>query len=416
MILAGAKNFLKPGKFTKNIIYVFFGTSLANFLNLLYQLFLAHALIPADFAAFNSLLAIVMVFATVFTTLQTAVAKYTAQFNAQNQIVKVKSLLSGLLKRVLFPAVLTCFIFLFFSPGLLEKLKIPSFYPAYILTALLAVSWLPPVFMGGLQGLELFGYFNVVLVISGILKLLLSGIFIWAGFGIAGALGAFLAAVLLGLGICAYAIRSFISLKPEDAGVNFREIFFYLFPTAAALFCFINLVSVDMILVRYYFSPQESGVYSLAQMVGKIFLFLPSAISIVMLPAMSGLNAKRADTISGLKSSFAYAFLLCAAAAVAYNALPHFCLRVLTGKAPEESVALGRLFSFSMSAFSFLYILITYFLSIKDTRFIKYLVLFTVLQVLALAIFHSTLMQVQLVLCVNAVILILIHLYLVFRK
>lgn len=416
MILAGVKSLLKPDRFTRNIIYVFFGVSLSNFLNLLYQLFLAHRLAPEDFAGFNSLLSIVMLFATVFTTLSTAVAKYTAEFNAQNEIVKIKSLLSGLLRRVLPVAILTLFIFLAFSPHLLQKLKIYSPLSGYLVAALLALSWLLPIFMGGLQGLELFGYFNAVSIISSALKLILAAIFLSLGFGITGALAAFLIAILLAVAAAWARIHRFLAFKITAATMNFKDIFLYLFPAAASLFCFITLVSADMLMVRYYFPPEKSGIYSLAQMVGKIFLFLPSAISIVMLPQTSGLRAKKADTISTLKASFSYAFLLCAVATAVYNAFPHFCLNVLTGKAPAESVVLGRLFSLSMSGFSFLYILIMYFLSIKDIRFIKYLVFFTALQILAIAVFHSTLMQVQLIMCINAVILVLINVYLVFRK
>jgi len=66
-----------------------------------------------------------------------------------------------------------------------------------------------------------------------------------------------------------------------------------------------------------------------------------------------------------------------------------------------------------MSFFALLYILILYFLSLKDLRFIKYLVFFTVLQFFAIAAFHNSLIQIQLILCINAILLFSIHLALV---
>ncbi|HLD83107.1 MAG TPA: hypothetical protein VI976_04080, partial [Candidatus Omnitrophota bacterium] len=98
------------------------------------------------------------------------------------------------------------------------------------------------------------------------------------------------------------------------------------------------------------------------------------------------------------------------------NIFPSLVLKALTGKVYLESVILGRLFSLSMSFFALLLILITYFLSLKDLRFIKYLGLFTLLQALAIILFHRTLIQVQSILCINAAILFIIHLTLAYKK
>ncbi len=77
--------------FTKNIILVFMGTSLANLFNLLYQLLIAHKLSTSEFAAFNSLLSIFMVISSPLGTIQMAVTKYSAEFNAHNQIANSNS-------------------------------------------------------------------------------------------------------------------------------------------------------------------------------------------------------------------------------------------------------------------------------------------------------------------------------------
>jgi O-antigen/teichoic acid export membrane protein len=169
-------------------------------------------------------------------------------------------------------------------------------------------------------------------------------------------------------------------------------------------------------MVKYFFSPEEAGFYSIAQMLGKVFLFLPGAISIVMFPRTSVLNAKNKDTASTLTKSLFYGAGLCIISVFGYNLFPSFVLTVLTGKAFPLSIGLGRLFSVSMSFFALLFILIWYFLSIKDFRFIKYLVSFTLLQIFAITLFHNNLFQVQLALCVNSVLLFLIHVSLSLTK
>ena len=403
--------------FTRNIIIVFVGTSAANFLNLLYQLLIAHRLPIAEFAAFNSLLAIYMVISAPLATIQFVIARFIAKFNARNESGKISFLLSDFFKKALFFAVLSFIIFLIFSHRLILSLKVPTFQSGYFLAALIALAALSPLLAGALQGLEIFSWLAAVPVLTGVLKVLLAFLFLALGFGISGALGALLLSVFIGLVIFYLPLSRFISLKKiQNQDVGNREILWFLFPVATSNFCFISLVSMDMILVKYFFTPEASGFYSLAQMAGKIFLFLPAAISIVMFPRTSGLNARNLDTKATLKRSLFFVLALSILANLIYNFFPRLILVVLTGKAYPESVLLGRLFGISMSFFALLFILISYFLSLNDLRFIKYLSIFTLLELGAIFWQHQSLIAVQLILCLNAAVLFLIHLILVYKK
>jgi len=392
-------------KYIKNIILVFLGASLVNAFNLLYQLLIAHRLSGPEFAGFNSLLAIFSLISAPLTTLQAAVAKYSAEFNAHNQVKEIRALLSHVMRIVLPLACATFIIFSLLSPYILDKLKIFSTSAGYILALLLALSWILPVLAGALQGLELFTWFVFLSVIAGALKLIFAFVFIGRGFNITGALAALLLATLIGVSVSFLPLKSLFSFKRTQIPVNLKQFSLYLAPVAVSLFCFMSLVSFDMVLVKYLFNPNEAGFYSLAQMLGKIFLFLPAAISIVMFPKAAGLNAKNIDAGSTLRRSLLYAVILCAAANFFYNLFPNFALKLLTGKNFSESISLGRLFGISMSFFTLLLILINYFLSIKDLRFIKYLIFSALLQPLAIILFHSALIHVQLILCINSILI-----------
>ncbi|MDP3732733.1 MAG: oligosaccharide flippase family protein [Candidatus Omnitrophota bacterium] len=402
--------------FGKNIILVFLGTSLVNIFNLLYQLLIAHRMSVTDFAGFNSLLAIFTLISAPLITLQIAVAKYTVEFKAKNQIRKIQTLLSNLIRKIFPLAVITFVIFYFLSFYIMDKLKISSLPAGYMLALLLASSWFAPVLTGALQGLELFKWLMALSIIAGVLKLIFTYIFINLGFNIAGALGAFVLASLIGIIVSFLPLKSLVSFKKIEDGINLKEFCSYLAPVAVSLFCFIALVNFDMVLVKYLFSPLEAGFYSLAQMLGKIFLFLPGAISIVMFPKAAGLKAKNMNTDSTLRRSLLYGCSLCIVANLFYNFFPFFTLRILTGKVFYESVILARLFGISMSFFTLLHILINYFLSIKDLRFMKYLILSALLQPLAIILLHKTLIHVQFILCINSILLFFIHLLLAYKK
>jgi O-antigen/teichoic acid export membrane protein len=268
--------------------------------------------------------------------------------------------------------------------------------------------------LGAAQGLELFGWVSFTSAASGLLKLLLVFFFILVGYRTSGALFALFISSIAVVLILTFPLRQYINFKIKKEEVNYSKIFGYLVPVAIAQLCFMLLVNFDMLLVKYYFTAPLAGTYSFAQMVGKIFLFLPAAVSIVMFPKTSGLKVKNMDTSATLKRSLWYVFSLCLLALIAYNILPSLALRILTGRSYPETVLLGRAFSVSMSFFTLLYVLVCYFLSLDDFRFIRYLFGLTVLQIIAIALFHRSLIQVQLILCANAALAFLIHLRLAF--
>lgn len=402
--------------FSRNIILVFAGSSLVSIFNLVAQLYTAHRLSPQDFATFNSLIAIFIIFSSPLNTLQTAITKYSAEFLAHNQLNKIKALFSGFMQIAGLFAIGVFLLFYLFSSTIAAKFSISCLPCIYILGIMVALSALVPVLTGVMQGLELFLWFSAVAVSAGVARLALTVLFINAGLNITGAMDAVLASVIITVFLSGFPIAKYFTFKLDKAQINFREIFFYIFPIALSTICFMGLVNMDMILVKVFFLPFDSGIYALSQMVGKIFLFLPMAISIVMFPRTSGLKARNQDTGATFKRSLLYGAMLCVLAGLFYNLFPSLVLKVLTGKAFPESVLLGRLFSISMTFFTLGYIFIAYFLSVKDLRFIRPLSLFTVLQFLAIIILHPTLVAVQLILCANAILLFLINLTLFLRR
>ncbi|MDD5669971.1 MAG: oligosaccharide flippase family protein [Candidatus Omnitrophica bacterium] len=384
------------------MIFVFAGTSLVNVFNLLYQLYIAHSLSPEDFAALNTLISIFVLITSPLSNIQTVVVKRTAELSAHSKTDEIRGMVSGILRVIFIPAVILFLIFFIGAPVFLEKLKIQSLSAGYWLAVLIFLSLIAPVFLGTLQGMERFGWFMSSALSSGVSKLLLAIVCIGAGWGVSGALGAFVAASIVGTCVAFVPVRSFFTNQRPDSFAQLKKQIYFIIPVGIATFCFNSLVSFDMVLVKYFFSPSESGVYSLSQMLGKIFLFLPMAVTFVMFPRTAGLKAKKIDTRSTLSLSLLFAVILCAGAVVFYNLFPAFVLKILVGKAPVESIALGRLFSVSMSFFMFVNILISYFLSLHDLRFIGFLIVSALVQFLAISLFHQSLFVVQAILCVNS--------------
>jgi hypothetical protein len=77
---------------------------------------------------------------------------------------------------------------------------------------------------------------------------------------------------------------------------------------------------------------------------------------------------------------------------------------------------LGRFFSVSMSLFALVNILISYFLSLRDGRFIKYLVISAAAQYLFILMYHASLPVIQGIMCGNAAVLLAGFCFLAFNR
>jgi len=252
--------------------------------------------------------------------------------------------------------------------------------------------------------------------VGALVKIALAYIFITLGLRVQGAFWALVVSYAVPLLIFSVPLRQFLFARVKKETIPYKEVTAYLFPVALNSFCLMALVNMDMIFVKRLFSTDSASMYALSQMVGKIFLFLPGAIAIVLLPHASGLNAKGLDATDALKKSLLLTALLCAGAIVVYNVQPALVLRVLTGKVYPEAILIGRLFSLSMSVYALILLMCTYFLSIRDLRYLVYLSISTIVQFAALLFARTGLVQVQLVLCANACLLFFICLRHAFRE
>jgi len=151
-------------------------------------------------------------------------------------------------------------------------------------------------------------------------------------------------------------------------------------------------------------------------MVGKLIIFLPMAVTLVMLPKTSELHAQGKDTSHLLKKSLLAVAVLCGTGAAVCLIFPGLTIRLLSGEEHLSCIPLARLFAVTMTFFALVYVFLVYHLSIHHLRFIYSLVLLTAAQVLAIVLFHKSLQLILYIMCGNAILLFLVNAYLTFGK
>lgn len=408
---------------------MFLAVAVFNILNLLYQLYMLRNLTTVNYGVLNSLFSILVIVSISSGTLQTVMAKFISTFYAINHYEKIKLLLRSFVKKTIIFGLVILLILILTSRIISSFLQISSPRLVIILGVVTFFSIILPLGHGGLQGLQRFGYLGIIMITNGGLKLLLGIIFVSIGFGVTGAMSALTISTFTALTLSFIMLASVLpaSLASEQKSlqvdsnsnnteINFAEIYKYFYVTASAFLCYMILTNMDVVLVKHFFEPLQAGYYSIAQMVGKMILFLPIAITLVMFPKTSQLHAQAKATLPLLKKSLLYTAALCGAATLICLLFPGLIITLLSGKEQLDCVPLARVFSVTMFFFALVYVLLFYHLSIHSMGFVYSLVLFTVLQILAIIIFHQSLLQVLYIMCGNAILLFLINAYLAFKE
>ncbi len=412
--------------FLKQTGLVFIGVGLYNLCNLFYHFIMVRMLSPIDYGHLNTLLAIFMVISVPANTLQAAATRFVSFFLVHRQMEKMKTLLRHLLIVMAIVASFVLLSILLANPLISSSLKFDSWSLVTLLGISLFFGLIIPVPWGGLQGLQRFGSFSVNLTLNGGLKLLFGFLLVRIGWGVEGAMGA------IGL---AYLITTFLSLlmlskgfpehprpMPQEASpaetelLPLKEVYAYFLPAGLTFFCFLILTNIDLILVKHLFTPLEAGHYSIAQMAGKIVLFLPLPVVMVMFPKFASREALGNTSLPLLKLSLGMAGFLCGGALFFCLVFPLEVIRILTGKTLPECISLVRLFSVNMTFFSLIFILLYYHLARKGRTFLHVLIALTLMQTGLILLFHKTLIQVLLMVCIVSFSLLIVNLILIYGR
>lgn len=250
--------------------------------NYLFYVLAARALTPAQFADVSAMTALATIAFMPATGVQAAAARDTASLVAAGRSAEADGLARWLMQRVaVFQAGLFA-VLLLATPAAVAVLDLTarSVWLAGVVWLVLGVGL--QVSLGPLQGRELFGAVGAVLAgPQGALRplLLLPGI---ALAGVAGALGALVLVTVVGLAGVLYLFRRALRARGRPAVALTGTL-----PAVAALTAFASLTNADVVAAKIVLDATDAGLYSSAALLGKIALYAPSALALVLLPKVT---------------------------------------------------------------------------------------------------------------------------------
>ena len=302
------KSVLKNINFTaKSIGIMFIATSAVNIINFFYHIIMGRLLGPSEYGILTSIISFLFITTAIAGTIQTTSAKYAAVYLAEGNIGKVRSFFYQITKRLLIFTVVIFIIIIVFVNKITSFLKIDSIYPLIFLGIMIIEGSLISIGRGTLQGIKKFRSLGINSVLEVLLKLILGIVLVYFGFKTDGAIFGFMLATLLSYLFIFIPLRRVLMRKGDnivDSKIDIKRFYKSIFFILISTIIFSLLSYTDIILVKHFFSSHDTGFYSAAAQIGRIILFFPGAVGVVIFPRLSEKHTKKEN----INSTFFYVF------------------------------------------------------------------------------------------------------------
>ena len=384
--------------FISAIGYMVIATFAANFLNYLFNVVVGRLLGHDLYGEFAALLSVFIIVTVPITSLQAMVAKKVAEFRLVNDQGGIREIAVKCLQICMFSAIAVALLFLVLGRSLAGYLHISSVLPVIACGLTVAVTIPQPVFYGVMQGFQWFIWLGSLFFGYAAGRFVFGWLFIKMGWGVSGALlGGALGSMIV-LVISVYVIRGVFARERSDKRFRLRDIGRSYLPFIISSSIFFLLVSIDTIIAKRKFSSSIAGDYASAAFLGKIILYFPSSVGIVLFPKLVEAHVTGEDTRRLLRIGILIVLAGSLVISAVFIAFPRVTVTTLYGDEYIGAASILWILSLAMSGYTVVGMFMYYFLATEETRFlIVALVACAVPGILAMYFVASTSFQVALV-------------------
>lgn len=390
------------------------GSNAASVLNYFYHFIIGRLLGPSLYGELASLISVIGLLGIIPGAVSLVIVK---QISSAKSDGEVMHLIRWFKSKIFIFSLIFSIIILIFSPIISSFLHIQKLSYLFAIAAFFLFSLQGAFNRSILQGVLKFREMvNTILIENGA-KLLLSILFVLAGFAVGGAMVAFVLASFFGYYLTNYYLKEKSKEQPKDLKIDFRPMLLLTIPVLIQSVSITSIYSSDVILVKHFFSSYDAGIYASLSTLGKIIFFGAGPISGVMFPLVS----KRSSRGESYEKVFLYSFiataLFSASVCAFYWLMPDLAISMLFGKAYLGSSNLLIWFGTFMSFFTLSALLVSFGISLGKNKIVIFPLFFAVLQILLIYIYHESLFLVVVISnIVTALLLTTLLIYLKFEN
>ena len=381
----------------KNISIVFVASSLANIINFFYQMIMGRLLGPSEYGVLTTLISLIFISGAITGTFQTSATRYVSAYNTHNNAYKIKNFFIKITIRFF---ILSCLIFillLFFLKPITSFLNMQSSLPLIILGVIIIEGSLASVITGVIQGMGRFKALGFNSILGTSLKLVLGIFFIYLGFKSFGAVIGIMLSALIAYLIFFLSIKDILRLKiPSniDSSIDIKNFYKSTIMILISTVLITLISYFDIVLVKHFFSPENTGYFAAASQIGRLILFFPGAIGIVIFPRFT----EKFEKNERLRGTFLKSFFILLVSSifflVIYFFFPELITRIMYGSVFNDSSKLIFLYGLFMALIGFINLQIFYFISMKKYWYLIYLFTLFIVEVILIFNYHNTVISI----------------------
>ncbi len=397
--------------------WMFVATGFLNVGNYLYHLLMIILIkSPRVFGELESAIALLYIFYVPLQAVSLVIVKYISEQKGKGNTNKINALYGFFNKCLLIFGISVSLIIITFSSSISNLFHFSSIIIAVLLAFTFMTSLLSNLIRSVLQGVTNFFSLAIINFFEVTSKIVISVMLIFAGYNAIGGLIGFALSGLIGYCVGLFFIRkSHIATMHEK--IDYKPIIKYGIPVLLTILATTSFITSDILLVRRFFSGEESGYYSFLSLVGKIIFFAVTPITLVMFPLVSEAKARGGKHSHLLLFSIVGMMTIMVPLVFFYFLYPEIIISLFLRKdylivAPQ----LGMIAVF-FALYSCNVLFANYYLSLQKNKASFFVILFAVLQILLIYLFHESLAQViQMSVISSFVLLISLLLYYPYAK
>jgi O-antigen/teichoic acid export membrane protein len=355
-----------------------------------YQVLIGRMLSPAEFALFSAVMAFWMFFGSPLGAMLMLVSRRVSNLCARDHSEVLIDLYKKSHAYLAVGGVVSISVLALFAPTVQLYLKSPDQSPVWQFGLLLVLSPFLIINNAFFQGLKNFIQLGATGFVGVLIKMGISAWLIFLGFGVSGALGGVVLSTLL---VWIYGVIRISGRLPRNNIPHSSLIEPFpiasIMPVLIANIAFVAMTQLDMVLVNYYFAPDQAGLYAAASVLGKAVLYLPGGLVFALFPLVAENHAKNKASAHLLLQAVAATATCCGLAALFYWIFGEWLIHVLYGPAYAGAGELLRWYGLAILPMT-LVMVAEYFLIAQGKVLFAWLFLaMAPLQVLVIHLWHA---------------------------
>lgn len=375
------------------------GMAAGSVFNFLYNAYLGRVLPLENFALIgllSSLLSIFWIAAGILGKTVTLQASYLIGKSGEGAGI---AFWKSLKTKVFIASILLSIVWVLLSPVTSAYLQLSSTIPLLIFTPVILLGLLYFVDSSFLSARLRFGSMAILTASETAVKFLIAVSLVLMGFSnyAYAAIPASIAFVFI---LATFLSRRGNKIKAKEAPVDSKK-----FPKAFFVIAgltglsTITFLSLDVVLANHYLPTQQAGLYALTALIGKMILFLAGLAAPFVTPLVSRNEGAKKDSRKILNLTVLGTVMLSLPASIALLLYGDVIIPFMFGANAVATLPFIPVIIFSMVALSLAKVYGDYYLAKRHYTFTAVAVLFSILEIILLSVFHSNIWSFVLTMC-----------------